>query len=132
MRTQLKACGQTFALIIVRCPFREEHLAVCRKFFLYTCHFGEDVPSCHVMSPPLWGLLVAIGAGLRQIVCSNGPPMYKSIWHLGQVAPSAHVTSLPPPLRGLLVAVGAGLGQMVCSNGPPMYNSIWDLGQDVP
>ncbi len=36
---------------IVRCPFREEHLAVCRRYFLYTCHFGEDVPSCHIAPP---------------------------------------------------------------------------------
>ncbi len=41
--------------IIVRWPFREEHLAVCRKYFLYTYHFGEYVPttSHSVTSPPL-------------------------------------------------------------------------------
>ena len=52
--------------LIVRCPFREEHLAVCRNFFLYICHFWEDVPitSHHIRSPPMGGLLVAIGAGL--------------------------------------------------------------------
>ncbi len=91
--------------IIVRCPFREEHLAVCWKFFFYICHFGEDVPvtshhitSYHVMSHPLspcGGLLVAISAGLGQMVCSNGPPMYKSIWHLGQDVTSYHVMSPP-------------------------------------
>ncbi len=36
-------CTPTVVLV-VRCPFREEHLAVCQIFFLYTCHFGEDVP----------------------------------------------------------------------------------------
>ncbi len=47
--------------VVVRYPFREEHLAVCRKFFLYTCHFGEDVPSHHIPLPPVggyWWLLV--------------------------------------------------------------------------
>ncbi len=57
--------------------------------------------SHHIMScPPLWGVLVAIGAGLGQMVCSNGPPMNKSIWHLGQDVPvtSHHVTSYHTPI----------------------------------
>ncbi len=55
---------------------------------------SRRVTSHHVMSPP-GGLLVAIGAGLGQMVCSNGPPMYKSIWYLGQDVTSHHV---PPYL----------------------------------
>ncbi len=51
--------------------------------------------SCHIMSPPYGGLLVAIGAGLGHMVYSNGPPMYKSIWHLGQDVTSYHVMSPP-------------------------------------
>ncbi len=131
---------KVFKMVIVRCPFREEHLAVCQNFFLYTCHFGEDVPSRHVTShhvplPPVggyWWLLVLAWDKWSAQICSNGPPIYKSIWHLGQDVLSHHVTSHPPPLWRLLVAIGAGLGQMVCSNGPLMYKSIWHLGQDVP
>ena len=77
-------------LLVVRCPFWEEHWAVCQFFFVYMPLWGR-CPR-HVMSPH-GGLLVAIGAGLGQMVCSNGPPMYKSIWHLGQDVP---VTSCPP------------------------------------
>ncbi len=80
--------GPSCPVIFVRGP---------ENFFLYTCHFGEDVLSCHITShPPLWGLLVAIGDGLGQMVCSNGPPMYKSIWNLGQDVLSCHVTSHSP------------------------------------
>ncbi len=84
--------------LVVRCPFREEHLAVCRNFFfVYMPLWGRyPIMSCHITShhiPLYGGLLVAIGAGLGQMVCSNGLPMYKSIWHLGQDVPSHHVTS---------------------------------------
>ena len=43
-------------LVVVRCPFREEHLVVCRKFCLYICHFGEDVPIMSHHIPP-WGAI---------------------------------------------------------------------------
>ncbi len=45
--------------IVVRCPFREEHLAVCQNFFFLYMASG---PRCPVMShhvPPRGGLLVA-------------------------------------------------------------------------
>ncbi len=39
------AAGENRRFVVVRCPFREEHLAVCRKYFLYIWHLGQDVLS---------------------------------------------------------------------------------------
>ncbi len=52
-----EARSEEIQTLIVRCPFREEHLAVCRNFFLYIWHLGQDVPSRPI--PPRGGLLVA-------------------------------------------------------------------------
>ncbi len=91
-------------LLIVRCPFREEHLAVCRKFFLYTCHFGEDVPSRHIMSPPCggyWWLLVLAWDKWSAQMVHQCTKVY-GIWaKMSHYITSHHITS--PPLWGLLV-----------------------------
>ncbi len=61
--TQMKG-RFTGAMCDVRCPFREEHLAVCRKFFLYIWDLGQDVPSRPV--PPFpWR---AIGGLSQQLL----------------------------------------------------------------
>ncbi len=71
----LKWCGmeagppESFQVLFVRCPFREEHFVAHQKNFpLYICHLGEDVPSHPILSCP---------------VCPLPPPMDKSGWTFG-------------------------------------------------
>ncbi len=63
------------SVFVVRCPFREEHLAVCRNFFYMHATLGKMSPSCHVMShhitPPMggyrWLLVLAWGKWFAQM-----------------------------------------------------------------
>ncbi len=57
--TQKSCTTLQVVLFIVQCPFREEHLVVCWKIFLYIWHLGQDVPS---HPPPVEGYWWPISA----------------------------------------------------------------------
>ncbi len=100
-------------VLIVRCPFREEHLAVCRFFFcIYatlgkmSCHItSHHVTSCHVPSPPVggywWLLVLAWDKWSAQMVHQVYGIWAKMSHHIM----SRHATSPPPPLSQQLLKV---------------------------
>ncbi len=124
------------ALFIVRSPFREEHLAVVpKKFSVYMPTRRRCPPLSHVpyVTPPHMGQMVAIGAGLGQLVHQC---IQAYIYMASQArCPPCPVLSHPiPSCMGQLMAIGAGLGQLVhmvhqCIQA---YIYIWHLRQDVP
>ncbi len=125
-----------YILIIERSPFREEHLVVVpKKISVYMPTWRRCPTLSHPVhySPPNRGQLVAIGAGLGQLVHMIHQCTQAYIWHLRQGVPlTSPIPSCPVPSHPVLYGPIGGCWcwpGTIGPHGPSMYTSIYMASQ---